>query len=92
VPFPGPAEASTHVWNEDDRALVSDRIETQFVGSPTTVAERLSRLQDATGADELIVTTITHSHEDRRRSFSLLAREWFGESVHSDAGAGALGS
>lgn len=32
--------------------------------------------QDATGADELLVTTITHSHADRVRSFELLAREW----------------
>ena len=28
------------------------------------------------GADELLVTTITHSHADRVRSFELLAREW----------------
>jgi hypothetical protein len=33
-------------------------------------------LQDATGADELLVTTITHRHEDRIRSLELLAKEW----------------
>ena len=49
---------------------------TQFVGSPETVAGHLERLQEATGADELIVTTITHGHADRVRSFSLLAQEW----------------
>ena len=38
-------------------------------------------LQEATAADELIVTTITHSHTDRIRSFTLLAQEWFSE-VH----------
>ena len=42
------------------------------------MAEQLTKLQDATRADELIVTTITHSHVDRSRSFSLLAQEWFG--------------
>jgi alkanesulfonate monooxygenase SsuD/methylene tetrahydromethanopterin reductase-like flavin-dependent oxidoreductase (luciferase family) len=35
-----------------------------------------SQLQEATGADELIVTTITHDHADRVRSYQLLADEW----------------
>lgn len=76
IPFPGPEESSRHTWTEEDRALVHDRTATQFVGSPETVAGHLERLQEATGADELIVTTITHSHADRVRSFSLLAQEW----------------
>jgi len=36
-------------------------------------------LRDATGADELIITTITHDHADRVRSYELLAREWAGD-------------
>ena len=78
MPFPGPDEASKHTWDEEDRALVRDRVDTQFVGSPVTVARELARLQEATDADEIIVTTITHSYEDRKRSHSLLAQEWFG--------------
>jgi hypothetical protein len=33
-------------------------------------------LRDAVGADELIVTTITHGHADRVASYRLLAEEW----------------
>jgi hypothetical protein len=33
-------------------------------------------LQRAVGADELVVTTITHDHADRVRSYELLAQEW----------------
>jgi alkanesulfonate monooxygenase SsuD/methylene tetrahydromethanopterin reductase-like flavin-dependent oxidoreductase (luciferase family) len=40
------------------------------------VADHLETLRDATGADELIITTITHQHEDRLRSYELLAEEW----------------
>ncbi|MEV5704975.1 LLM class flavin-dependent oxidoreductase [Actinoallomurus sp. NPDC052274] len=76
IPFPTPEEAAAHEWTEEDRALVADRIDTQFVGSPATVAERLRVLQRVTGADELLVTTITHDHTDRVRSFELLAEEW----------------
>ncbi len=40
------------------------------------MADQLEVLRDATGADELIITTITHQHADRVRSYELLAREW----------------
>ena len=76
IPFPSPQEAIEHHWSAEDRALVQDRVETQFVGSPSTVAAHLLRLQEATDADELVVTTITHRHEDRVRSYRLLAEEW----------------
>ena len=76
MPFPSPAQARTLEWTEKDRALVEDRTSTQFVGSPATVAKSLRILQEATGADELLVTTITYEHADRVRSAKLLAREW----------------
>jgi alkanesulfonate monooxygenase SsuD/methylene tetrahydromethanopterin reductase-like flavin-dependent oxidoreductase (luciferase family) len=76
IQFPTPAQARAHRWTSDDRALVADRTETQFVGSPAQVADQLERLRDATGADELIITTITHAHADRVRSYELLAQEW----------------
>jgi luciferase family oxidoreductase group 1 len=76
IAFPTPREAAGHVWSEVDRALVADRVDTQFVGSPETVATRLEQLQEATGADEFIITTITHDHADRVYSYELLAKEW----------------
>jgi alkanesulfonate monooxygenase SsuD/methylene tetrahydromethanopterin reductase-like flavin-dependent oxidoreductase (luciferase family) len=76
IPFPTPAEARQHIWSDADRELVADRVETQFVGSPDQVADQLEQLRDATDADELIVTTITHDHADRVRSYQLLAEEW----------------
>jgi luciferase family oxidoreductase group 1 len=76
IPFPEPAEVSDRQWTPEDEALVHDRVASRIVGSPGTVVQGLARLQEATQADELIVTTITHSHQDRVRSFALLAREW----------------
>ncbi|GAB2856243.1 LLM class flavin-dependent oxidoreductase [Actinoallomurus bryophytorum] len=76
IPFPTPAEAAAHRWSDQDRRLVADRLDTQFVGTPPAVAEKLRVLAEATGADELLVTTITHDHPDRVRSFELLAAEW----------------
>jgi alkanesulfonate monooxygenase SsuD/methylene tetrahydromethanopterin reductase-like flavin-dependent oxidoreductase (luciferase family) len=76
IPFPRPETAATHPWTDEARAVVADRIETQFVGSPATVADRLQALRDVVDADELLVTTITHDHADRVASYALLAQEW----------------
>ncbi|MER5868837.1 LLM class flavin-dependent oxidoreductase [Streptomyces sp. NPDC002044] len=76
IPFPSPDEARLLPWTDADRDLVADRVDTQFTGSARTVADHLERLQEATGADELLITTITHDHADRVRSYQLLAEEW----------------
>ncbi len=76
IPFPSPAQAARHHLSDADRALVADRVETQLVGGPATVVERLRALADATGANELLVTTMTHRHLDRVRSYELLAQAW----------------
>lgn len=76
IPFPTPAEARTHRWTAAERELVADRVDTQFVGTAAQVADQLERLRDATQADELIITTITHDHLDRVHSYELLAEEW----------------
>ena len=76
IAFPTPEQARKHAWTDADRAMVADRVDTQFVGSPKQVAGQLEQLQEATGADELIITTITHDHADRVRSYRLLAQEW----------------
>ncbi|WP_027346909.1 LLM class flavin-dependent oxidoreductase [Hamadaea tsunoensis] len=76
IAFPTPEEAARHEWSDEDRELVRDRVDTQLVGSPATVADKLEQLRDATGAHELAITTITHQHADRVRSYQLLADEW----------------
>jgi alkanesulfonate monooxygenase SsuD/methylene tetrahydromethanopterin reductase-like flavin-dependent oxidoreductase (luciferase family) len=76
IQFPTPDEARAYSWSEADRAMVADRVDTQFVGTPGQVADQLEQLRAATGADELVITTITHDHRDRVRSYELLAQEW----------------
>jgi luciferase family oxidoreductase group 1 len=43
------------------------------VGSPATVRPALEELAGAYGVDELLVLTVTHEHDARRRSYELLA-------------------
>ncbi|MEU6843383.1 LLM class flavin-dependent oxidoreductase [Streptomyces sp. NPDC046716] len=76
IAYPTPDEARSLEWTDEDGDLVRDRIDTRFVGSPGRVADRLAQLQEATGADELLITTVTHDHTARVRSYELLAEEW----------------
>jgi luciferase family oxidoreductase group 1 len=76
IPFPTPEEVLAHEWTDEDDSLVADRVDTQFVGSPETVVAGLDVLVADTGADELLITTITHDHADRVRSYQLLADAW----------------
>lgn len=76
IRFPSPAEAAVLPWTDHDQELVADRLQTQFVGTPEQVVAGLDRLAEATAADELIITTITHRHADRVRSYRLLAEAW----------------
>jgi alkanesulfonate monooxygenase SsuD/methylene tetrahydromethanopterin reductase-like flavin-dependent oxidoreductase (luciferase family) len=77
-PYVTPDEARAREWTDAERAGVADRVDTQFVGSPDTVRHGLEILVKATGADELLVTTITTEHADRVRSHELLVEAWRG--------------
>ncbi|HEX4359082.1 MAG TPA: MsnO8 family LLM class oxidoreductase [Pseudonocardia sp.] len=77
-PYVTPEQARARTWTEQERAGVADRLATQFVGSPATVAERLHTLASVTEADEVLVTSVTTEHADRVRSHELLAKQWIG--------------
>jgi alkanesulfonate monooxygenase SsuD/methylene tetrahydromethanopterin reductase-like flavin-dependent oxidoreductase (luciferase family) len=76
IPYPSEEEVAADPLTDAERELVADRLDTQFVGTPPAVVEKLETLRRVTGADELLITTVTHNHADRVRSFELLAKHW----------------
>ena len=74
APYPDPDKCQP--LTDEQRAVVEDRVATQFVGDADVVAERLETLQRVTGADELVITSVTHGHADRLRSHELIAKRW----------------
>jgi alkanesulfonate monooxygenase SsuD/methylene tetrahydromethanopterin reductase-like flavin-dependent oxidoreductase (luciferase family) len=74
APYPDPDDCAP--LTDEQLAVVKDRIETQFVGDPDEVADRLEALQRVSGADELVITSVTHRHDDRLRSHELIAKRW----------------
>jgi alkanesulfonate monooxygenase SsuD/methylene tetrahydromethanopterin reductase-like flavin-dependent oxidoreductase (luciferase family) len=47
-----------------------------FVGSPVTIRAQLEELATLAGVEEIMITSLIHNHEDRKRSYELLAREF----------------
>jgi luciferase family oxidoreductase group 1 len=72
-PLPSVAEAEAYPYTGVERAWIEGHRARSFAGSPETVREHVSRLAERAGVDEVMVTTMTHSHADRRRSYTLLA-------------------
>ncbi|MBY4228196.1 LLM class flavin-dependent oxidoreductase [Rhodococcus fascians] len=74
IEYPDPTRVTP--LTDEEYELVADRVSTHIVGSAATVSDTLEALQKATGADELVLTSATHDHADRLRSYELLGREW----------------
>ncbi|MFC4000617.1 LLM class flavin-dependent oxidoreductase [Prauserella oleivorans] len=73
IPLPTPEEAAEYPYTDLDRAFIEDRMASNIVGSPETVRKGLESLLADTDADELVITTMVHDHEDRKRSYELVA-------------------
>ena len=70
---PTPEEAAAYPYTPQEQLFVDDRLAGQIIGSPATVRDGVRELVDATGVDELMVTTSAHSGADRLRSYEILA-------------------
>lgn len=73
-PLPSPEEAASYAYDEAEEKISRARLSGQAVGSPDTVRERLKDILESTGADELMATCMLYDHEDRLRSYELLAK------------------
>ena len=70
--LPTPEEAATYPYTEIEREAIRQRQADQVMGSPETVRRGLLELQERTGADELMLTTVLFDHADRLRSYELV--------------------
>jgi alkanesulfonate monooxygenase SsuD/methylene tetrahydromethanopterin reductase-like flavin-dependent oxidoreductase (luciferase family) len=71
IPVPAPEKAVAFLEREGSSGRASGR--RAIIGSPEKVRAGVEAVAHDYGADEVIVVTITHDHEARRRSYELLA-------------------
>jgi luciferase family oxidoreductase group 1 len=77
LPLPSPEEAEAYPYTTAERTSIARNRSRLFVGSPSTVMQKLQPMIDASKADELMVISAIFDHEARKTSYSLLA-EAFG--------------
>jgi luciferase family oxidoreductase group 1 len=88
-PLPSPEEAEQYSYTPAERSLIEETMATHLIGDPRFVREGLLELQRRTGADEMMLSTRTHSYEARLESLTLVARSW---GLADPAAAGGTGS
>jgi luciferase family oxidoreductase group 1 len=68
-----PVDSMEGLWTLFERQAVNDRLRQAMVGSPDTVAKRLTEFVERTGVQEIFAVTDTYEQSDRLRSHDLLA-------------------
>ncbi len=76
-PLPSVEEALAYPYTDAERASIARNRSRLFVGSPTSVMQKIAPMIAASKADEVMVITATYDHDARKTSYSLLA-EAFG--------------
>ena len=76
-PLPSPEEVAARPYSTADEAQASQLRANALIGSGPQVAARLRELAESLNVDELVVITWTHDPAAQRRSYELLAREFF---------------
>lgn len=71
-----PEEAATHTYTEGELQRIERMRGRSLYGTPDVVGEKLRALAAEHGVDEIAVLTTLHDPEARRRSYTLLAREF----------------
>ena len=71
--YPTPEEAAEYRFTPAEREAIRGWTSSHIVGDPDTVRAGLAELAERTGADELMITTLTHAPDDRLASYRLVA-------------------
>jgi luciferase family oxidoreductase group 1 len=70
LPLPSVEEALSYEYDADEEELRRGGSRRQIRGGPARVADALRDLAEATGADEIMITSHIHDHEERKRSYA----------------------
>jgi luciferase family oxidoreductase group 1 len=86
--LPPPVHSMEGLWNPLEQSHVEQRTRISAVGSMDTVRDRLTKILEATKADELILTAHIYNHAARLRSYELTARVMRNALTMSDRACG----
>lgn len=73
APLPSPEDARAYHYTAQEQEIVREYRARQTVGSPKVVRERLIKLLEEMGADELMISPMMYGYENRARTIELLS-------------------
>ncbi|RKQ33508.1 LLM class flavin-dependent oxidoreductase [Oceanobacillus halophilus] len=70
-----PVKNMDEIWTPMEKAAVEESLDpnTTIVGGPDTVKQKLEKIQEATEADEIIISSQIYHLEDRLRSYEIVS-------------------
>ena len=71
--MPPPVPSMDFRWSAAEKAAVTEHLGAAIIGGPETVKAKLEEVVAATGADELMIHSGFYRHEDRKRSYEIVA-------------------
>ncbi len=74
--FPSPEEALAYDYSPMERQILQEHRNRLTVGRPEVVHEKLLKLVEETGADELMITAMVYGYENRAAIYKLLAEQF----------------
>jgi alkanesulfonate monooxygenase SsuD/methylene tetrahydromethanopterin reductase-like flavin-dependent oxidoreductase (luciferase family) len=74
--LPSPEEAAAHSYSEAEMLRIQRLRSRALFGTASAVGDKLRALAAEHGVEEIAILTTLHNPEARRRSYTLLAREF----------------
>ncbi|MDH6120677.1 luciferase family oxidoreductase group 1 [Kitasatospora sp. GAS204A] len=74
--IPTPEEAAAYPYSPAEADFLDDWLGNVVLGGPDEVADGLEELRKRTGADELMITSRVHGHQEQLRSYELIAQAY----------------
>lgn len=72
-PLPPPVRSMDTLWTSQERHALQQQLGGTITGSPATLKEKIARYIEATGADELMISSHIYDHAARLRSYEIIA-------------------
>jgi luciferase family oxidoreductase group 1 len=76
VQMSSPQEVAGHEFTSTELAFIEQWQRPLVLGDPISVRQQLGDLVDRYQVDELMITTMVYNHDDRLRSYELVADAW----------------
>jgi len=76
-PLPKPTKDMDSLWEDWEKNAVTHKIRESIWGTPATVKEKLEKLIEKTGVQEVMINSVIHSPEIKMKSYELISKVWF---------------